>query len=115
MRSDLVVRGGVVADGTGAPLRRADVLVRGDRIVHVGEVPDTDVPEVDAAGALVAPGFINVLSQAYESLQRDPRGLSDLYQGVTTEVFGEGYSLGPVEGRMRAIAKDYAERTHVRH
>ncbi|MFJ5613870.1 amidohydrolase family protein [Streptomyces sp. NPDC093221] len=115
MRSDLVVRGGLVADGTGAPLRRADVLVRGDRIVHVGEVPDTDVPEADAAGALVAPGFINVLSQAYESLQRDPRGLSDLYQGVTTEVFGEGYSLGPVEGRMRAIAKDYAERTHVRH
>ncbi|GCE00662.1 N-acyl-D-amino-acid deacylase family protein [Embleya hyalina] len=115
MSSDFVVRGGLLADGTGAPLRRADVLVRGDRIVSVGEVPDSDVAELDAEGAVVAPGFVNVLSQAYESLQRDPRGLSDLYQGVTTEVFGEGYSLGPVEGRMRAIAKDYAEQTHVRH
>jgi N-acyl-D-amino-acid deacylase len=113
--NELVVRGGLVADGTGVPLRRADVLVRGDRIVAVGEVPGGGAAELDAEGAVVAPGFINVLSQAYESLQRDPRGLSDLCQGVTTEVFGEGYSLGPVEGRMAAIADDYGERTGVRH
>jgi N-acyl-D-amino-acid deacylase len=112
---DVVVRGGEVADGTGAPLRRADVAVRGDRIVAVGNVPPDPCPEIDATGAVVSPGFINVLSQAYESLQRDPRGLSDLYQGVTTEVFGEGYSLGPVEGRAVDIAKVDTTQSGVRH
>lgn len=115
MSFDLVIRGGLVADGTGTPVRRADLAVKGDRIVVVGEVPPGNCPELDAAGAIVAPGFINVLSQAYESLQRDPRGLSDLYQGVTTEVFGEGYSLGPVEGRAREIAEGDTKRSGVRH
>jgi N-acyl-D-amino-acid deacylase len=98
--AELVLRGGLVADGTGAGLRRADVLVHADRIVAVGAVPTADVTELDASGCVVAPGFINVLSHAYGTLQQDPRGLSDLYQGVTTEVFGEGWSLGPSAGRM---------------
>ena len=101
----------MVADGTGAPARRAEVLVRGDRVAAVGTVPPGDWPELDAEGAVVAPGFINVLSQAYETLQQDPRGLSDLYQGVTTEVFGEGWSLGPVTGRMTEIAESGRART----
>lgn len=100
MSFDLVVRGGVVVDGTGAAARRADVAIAGDRVAAVGELPGLDCPELDAEGCAVAPGFINVLSHAYESLQRDPRGLSDLYQGVTSEIFGEGFSLGPVTGRM---------------
>ncbi|WP_033288895.1 N-acyl-D-amino-acid deacylase family protein [Amycolatopsis jejuensis] len=100
MPADLVIRGGSVVDGTGGPARLVDVAIAGDRIEAVGEVPETDVPELDAAGCVVAPGFINVLSHAYETLQLDPRGLSDLYQGVTTEVFGEGRSMGPVTGRM---------------
>lgn len=103
MKIDLVVRGGMVADGTGGPLRRADVAISGDRIVAVGEVPPADAAELSAAGAVVAPGFINVLSHAYGTLQQDPRGLSDLYQGVTTEVFGEGFSLGPVSGAMGKV------------
>lgn len=100
---ELVVRGGVVVDGTGEPGRRADVLIARGRVVDVGPVPSGSRPELDAEGCVVAPGFINVLSHAYGSLQQDARGLSDLYQGVTTEVFGEGYSLGPVLGRAHEI------------
>lgn len=103
MSIDLVVRGGMVADGTGGPLRRADVAISGDRIVAVGQVPPTNCQVLSAENAVVAPGFINVLSHAYGTLQLDPRGLSDLYQGVTTEVFGEGFSLGPVSGAMGEI------------
>ena len=115
MKLDLVIRDGMVADGLGTSMRRADVAVRGDRIVAVGDVPATGALELQADGAVVAPGFINVLSQAYESLQRDPRGLSDLYQGVTTEVFGEGYSMGPVEGRMLSTTRVDDDRFGVRH
>jgi N-acyl-D-amino-acid deacylase len=103
MSFSLVIRAGMVADGTGAPLFPADIAIEGDRIAMVGEVPAIGCPELRADGCVVAPGFINVLSHAYASLQQDPRGLSDLYQGVTTEVFGEGYSLGPVTGRLSAI------------
>ena len=92
----LVIRGGTVVDGTGAPGRRADVAVDGDRIVEVGELPpDLDAAELDATGHVVSPGFINVLSHAWGTLQLDPSGASDLLQGVTTEVFGEAFSLGP--------------------
>lgn len=103
MAFTLVVRGGLVADGSGGPLRRADIAVQEDRIAAIGEVPRTGCHELDAGHCVVAPGFINVLSHAYQTLQQDPRGLSDLYQGVTTEVFGEGISLGPVAGRMTAL------------
>lgn len=104
MSFSLVIRAGVIADGTGAPLFPADIAIEGDRIVRIGDIPHVDCPELRADGCVVAPGFINVLSHAYGTLQQDPRGLSDLYQGVTTEVFGEGYSLGPVAGRAVEIA-----------
>ena len=64
MSFDLVVRGGVVIDGTGAAPRRADIGITGSRIVSVGSVPKHDCVELDADGAVVAPGFINVLSHA---------------------------------------------------
>lgn len=100
---DCILRGGTIVDGTGAPRTRGDVAIANARIVEIGDIQAHGSTELDATGLVVAPGFINVLSHAYESLQQDPRGLSDLYQGVTTEVFGEGYSLGPVEGRMGEI------------
>lgn len=103
MPADFVIRGGSVLDGTGTAARRADVAIAGDRIEAIGDVRDTDAPVLDAEGCVVAPGFINVLSHAYETLQLDPRGLSDLYQGITTEVFGEGRSMGPVTGRMTGL------------
>lgn len=104
MSADFVLRGGSVLDGTGAAARRADVAIAGDRIGAIGDVRDVDAPVLDAEGCVVAPGFINVLSHAYETLQLDPRGLSDIYQGITTEIFGEGRSMGPVTGRMTALA-----------
>jgi N-acyl-D-amino-acid deacylase len=105
MPASLVLRGGAVVDGTGAPARRADVAVQGDRIVAVAELPDDvdahalDAQSLDATGLVVAPGFINVLSHAWGTLQLDPTGASDLLQGVTTEVFGEAFSLGPSDER----------------
>jgi len=83
-------------------------VVEDDRIAAIvppGTAVDGD--QIEARGMVVAPGFINVLSHAYHSLQLDPRGLSDLLQGVTTLVFGEGWSLGPCsEPMLRKYARE---------
>src|ERR1700689_4565506 len=92
MSQRIVIRGGTVADGGGGSVQAGDVVLEGDRIA--GIVPPgtpIDGDEIDATGMVVAPGFVNVLSHAYYSLQLDPRGLSDLRQGVTTLGFGEGW------------------------
>jgi N-acyl-D-amino-acid deacylase len=91
----LVIRGGTVYDGEGGPPVRADVGIDGDRIGAVGELPGTDAPELDATGLAVAPGFINILSHSWGALQLDGRAASESLQGVTTQVFGEAFSLGP--------------------
>lgn len=96
MSVSLVIRGGTVFDGTGSEGTRADVAVDGDRVVLVGNVPESvDADVLDATGMAVSPGFINILSHAWGSLQVDGSGASDVHQGVTTEVFGEAFSLGP--------------------
>jgi N-acyl-D-amino-acid deacylase len=101
MPATLVIRGGTVVDGSGAPGRVTDVTVDGDRIAAVGPAAaETDADVLDATGLVVSPGFVNVLSHAWGSLQRDPSGASDLLQGVTTEVFGESFSLGPSDERL---------------
>ena len=92
---DVIISGGTIYDGTGGKPYRGDVAVRGDRIVRVGHVSGTARRMIDARGLAVAPGFINMLSWANESLIADPRGLSDTMQGVTLEVMGEGWSMGP--------------------
>ena len=92
---DVIISGGTIYDGTGGKPYRGDVAVRGDRIVRVGHVSGTARRVIDARGLAVAPGFINMLSWANESLIADPRGLSDTMQGVTLEVMGEGWSMGP--------------------
>lgn len=96
-RSVLVLRGGQVYDGTGAPAEQRDVVIAGDRIVD-GPAPIdlTDHQILDVTGLAVCPGFINPLSHAYDSLVTAPTGTSDILQGVTTEIFGEGLSLGPM-------------------
>ncbi|WP_024867637.1 N-acyl-D-amino-acid deacylase family protein [Pseudoxanthomonas suwonensis] len=105
-RFDLLVRNGMVYDGSGAPPQRLDVAVRGDRIVALlpPGAPAEAGKVVDAAGQAVAPGFINVLSWANESLLVDGRGMSDTKQGVTLEIFGEGWSMGPLNARMKEDA-----------
>ncbi|MEP7242104.1 MAG: D-aminoacylase [Gammaproteobacteria bacterium] len=98
---DVVIKGGQIYDGTGGPSYAGDVGIRGDRIAYVGKSrPMTARRIVEARGQAVAPGFINMLSQAQESLFVDGRLESDLFQGVTLEVMGEGDSMGPLTDAM---------------
>ena len=88
-------------DGRGGPPIRGDVAIDGDRITAVGTVGARGTRELDASGLAVAPGFINMLSWATDTLFADGRSQSDIRQGVTLEVFGEGWSLGPLNERMK--------------
>src|SRR3954462_1893920 len=101
---DVVIRGGTIYDGSGGAPIVGDVAISGDRIVAVGRVPGHGAREVDAHGLAVAPGFINMLSWANESLIQDPRSQSDIRQGVTLEVMGEGWSMGPLNPEMKRLA-----------
>ena len=102
---DFVIRGGIVYDGTGAPGRRGDVGIRGDRIAGVGDLSDVPATSViDAAGLAVAPGFINMLSWSTESMLVDGRSQGELREGVTTQIFGEGSSMGPLTPEMKQRA-----------
>ena len=99
---DVVIRGGTVYDGTGAEGRRVDIAIKGDRIAQVGDLAAaTAATTVDASGFAVAPGFINMLSWATESLLVDGRSQGDIRQGVTLEIFGEGSSMGPLNDTMK--------------
>ena len=100
---DVLIENGRVYDGTGGPAILADVGIRDDRIAAIGNLPDGDARQViDADGLYVAPGFINMLSWATQSLIADGRSQSDIRQGVTLEVMGEGRSMGPINDEMRA-------------
>src|SRR6266496_1606885 len=99
---DVIIKGGTVYDGTGAEPRQGDVTIRGDQIAGVGDFKSAKAKTViDAKGLAVAPGFINMLSWSTESLIEDGRSRSEIRQGVTTEIMGEGESMGPVNDRVR--------------
>jgi N-acyl-D-amino-acid deacylase len=99
---DVVIAGGTVYDGSGGPGRRADVGIVGDEIKAVGDLHDADAgTTIQAGGLAVAPGFVNMMS-GDDSLRVDGRSMSDIKQGVTTEIFGEGDSMGPLTEAMRA-------------
>src|SRR5262249_61200525 len=92
---DVIIRGGMVYDGSGKTPVRADVAIRGDRIVAIGDLANSTAKTViDTKGFAVAPGFINMLSWSCDSLLADGRGQSEIRQGVTTEIMGEGWSWG---------------------
>ncbi len=99
---DTVIRNGTIYDGSGGAPFAGDIAIKGDRIVAIGRVPGRGVREVDARGLAVAPGFINMLSWATESLIVDGKAQSDIRQGVTLEVMGEGWSMGPLNDAMKA-------------
>lgn len=101
---DLLITGGTVYDGSGGDPFVADVGVEGDRIVAIGSDLGSAVTTLDATGLAVAPGFINMLSWATESLIEDGRSQSDIRQGVTLEVMGEGWTMGPINETMRQEA-----------
>jgi N-acyl-D-amino-acid deacylase len=100
---DVLVRGGTLYDGRGGPGVRADLGIRRDRIASIGDLRDqTTARSVNARGLAVAPGFINMLSWSTESLLVDGRAVSAVRQGVTTEIMGEGSSMGPLTSAMKA-------------
>ena len=100
--STTLLRNGTIYDGTGAPPVTADILISGDRITAIGDLSDqTASNTIDLDGLAVAPGFINMLSWATESLIEDGRSMSDIKQGVTLEVMGEGTSMGPLSDEMK--------------
>jgi len=99
---DVIIKGGTVYDGSGGDGKRIDVAIKGDRIATLGSLQDAKATKVvDATGLAVAPGFINMLSWSTESLIQDGRSQSEIRQGVTTEIMGEGESMGPVNDRVR--------------
>jgi N-acyl-D-amino-acid deacylase len=99
---DIIIKNGTVYDGTGNSARRADVGIKGDKIVAVGDLQSAKATTiVDADGLAVAPGFINMLSWAVDDLIIDGRSMGDIKQGVTTEIFGEGDSMGPLNSEMK--------------
>ncbi|TMD60795.1 MAG: D-aminoacylase [Chloroflexi bacterium] len=97
-----VLRGGLIVDGSGAEPFRGDVAISGDRVAAVAPiVQQRGAVELDVRDLAVAPGFINMLSWAIAPLFHDGRSMSDIKQGVTLEIFGEGWSMGPYTQRMR--------------
>ena len=104
---DLLLRRGTVYDGSGGDPFVADVAIDGDSIAAIGDLASARATrEVDVRGLAVAPGFINMLSWANESLLHDGRGQSDIRQGVTLEIFGEGESMGPLNERMKQTMRE---------
>ena len=102
---DTVIRGGTIYDGGGGAPYVGDVAIEGGRIAAVApRIEARGTLEIDARGLAVAPGFINMLSWATESLIHDGRSQSDIRQGVTLEVMGEGWSMGPLNEEMRRNA-----------
>ncbi len=101
---DLIIQNGVLYDGSGSPGYRGDLAVNGDRVAALGDLGGATAERmVDAAGMAVTPGFINVFSWASASLPDDGRAVSDIKQGVTLEIFGEGHSLGPYSPESKVV------------
>ena len=104
---DLVIRGGTVYDGTGAPGIAADVAINGDRIVAIGEIDGNAARTIDASGLYVTPGFIDMHSHSETfRLLNGGHGPSFAFQGFTTEIYGETVSMGPLGGRRRTELPD---------
>lgn len=100
---DLILRGGQIYDGSGSPPFTADVAIQADRIAAIRpRIDERAAREIDVQGLAVAPGFINMLSWSVESLIADGRSQSEIRQGVTLEVMGEGTSMGPYSPAMKA-------------
>jgi dihydroorotase/N-acyl-D-amino-acid deacylase len=107
---DVLIRNGRIIDGTGSPWYAGDVGIRGGRIAAIGRLDGAARQTVDAAGMVVAPGFIDMLGQSEMSILVDPRLPSKIFQGITTEITGEGGSAGPLDDSI--IAADRSGYDH---
>src|SRR5262249_44069255 len=112
---DVLIRNGRVYDGSGNPWFKADIGVVGDRITLIGVADEkaTAKKTIDASGLVVAPGFIDMLGQSETALLIDPRAVSKLTQGITTEITGEGGSVAPLDARLIAEGKEYFDHFHL--
>src|SRR3954470_2760598 len=111
---DILIRNGRVIDGTGRAGFVADIAIKGDRIARIGKLPNARARRViDAKGLVVAPGFIDLLGQSETNLLVDPRAMSKVMQGVTTEITGEGSSVAPVNERLIAEEGEYYKRYNI--
>ncbi|MFN3850418.1 MAG: N-acyl-D-amino-acid deacylase family protein [Spirosomataceae bacterium] len=98
---DIIIRNGLIYDGNGGKPFGADIAIKADTVAFIGDLSKESAPQIlDAKGMAVAPGFVNMLSWSTESLIHDGRSLSELTQGVTLEVMGEGDSMGPLTDSM---------------
>jgi N-acyl-D-amino-acid deacylase len=105
IKYDVIIRNGTIYDGSGNKSLIGDLAIQGDSIAAIGNLTNaTGVSEIDAKGMAIAPGFINMLSWADKSLIEDGRSQSDIRQGVTLEVMGEGWSDGPLNEKMKKEA-----------
>lgn len=104
---DVLIKNGQIVDGSGQPSFIGDVGIRGDTISAIGDLAAAKGKiEIDASGLVVAPGFINMLSWAVDALIEDGKSQSDIRQGVTLELFGEGSSMGPLNEEMKREEQD---------
>jgi dihydroorotase/N-acyl-D-amino-acid deacylase len=108
---DLIIRNGRVIDGSGRPAYRADVAIKDDRIARIGNLRGAKGKrEIDARGQVVAPGFIDMLGQSEQYVLIDPRAMSKVMMGVTTEITGEGESIAPLNDRILKEQEDFNRR-----
>ncbi|HEX9544518.1 MAG TPA: D-aminoacylase [Pyrinomonadaceae bacterium] len=108
---DIIIRNGRVVDGTGRPAYSADVAINGDRVTRIGNLRGAQAKRtIDARGHVVAPGFIDMLGQSEQFLLIDPRAMSKVMMGVTTEITGEGESIAPLNDRILKEQEDFNRR-----
>jgi N-acyl-D-amino-acid deacylase len=99
---DVILRGGTIYDGSGEKPYTGDLAISGDQIAAIGDIGEASAPlEINVGGLAVAPGFVNMMCWSNESLIEDGRSQSDIRQGVTLEIMGEGDSMGPLNDRMK--------------
>jgi N-acyl-D-amino-acid deacylase len=104
---DTIIRHALIYDGNGGTPYAADLAIQGDSIAFIGDLKNTDAANnIEAGGLALAPGFINMLGQGMDTLIEDGRSESDIRQGVTLEVFGEGESMGPLNPLMQETMKN---------
>ena len=108
---DVLIKNGRIIDGSGRPGYNADIAIKGQRIARIGNLPNvTAAKTIDARGMVIAPGFIDMLGQSESYLLIDPRGMSKVMMGVTTEITGEGESIAPINDRQIKEQEDFLKR-----